>query len=139
MHASTVRLHTTLGVAQVHGGLAARRDAPRRESGVQRMPRPRDLLLLLAVALTGAMTAHWKGGPREVDFFDAKGVVVATTTLELFSNCTVTPEMPVSSEDRAPLESKSRQTVPNKILLMLLNLILRKIQKAKEVWKWQTN
>jgi phenylalanyl-tRNA synthetase beta chain len=29
----------------------------------------------VAIALTGAATTHWKGGPREADFFDAKGIV----------------------------------------------------------------
>jgi phenylalanyl-tRNA synthetase beta chain len=28
-----------------------------------------------AIALTGAVTGHWKGGTREADFFDAKGIV----------------------------------------------------------------
>jgi phenylalanyl-tRNA synthetase beta chain len=29
----------------------------------------------VGVALTGAVTEHWKGGPREADFFDVKGHV----------------------------------------------------------------
>jgi len=29
----------------------------------------------VGIALTGAVTEHWKGGPREADFFDAKGHV----------------------------------------------------------------
>ena len=30
-----------------------------------------------ASAITGAVTEHWKGGAREADFFDAKGIVEA--------------------------------------------------------------
>jgi phenylalanyl-tRNA synthetase beta chain len=29
----------------------------------------------VAIAWTGAVTEHWNGGPREVDFFDVKGVI----------------------------------------------------------------
>ncbi len=31
----------------------------------------------VALAITGAITEHWKGGAREADFFDAKGIVEA--------------------------------------------------------------
>ena len=38
---------------------------------------PRGETRAVALAITGAMTAHWKGGEREADFFDAKGMVEA--------------------------------------------------------------
>ena len=38
---------------------------------------PRGETRAVAVALTGAVTEHWKGGAREADFFDVKGIVEA--------------------------------------------------------------
>jgi phenylalanyl-tRNA synthetase beta chain len=38
---------------------------------------PRGETRAVALAITGAMSEHWKGGAREADFFDAKGMVEA--------------------------------------------------------------
>ena len=59
--------------AVAHNRRHGRRDVGLFEVGTRFNPRGETRAV--AIALTGAVTEHWKGGPREADFFDAKGIV----------------------------------------------------------------
>ena len=59
--------------AVAHNRRHGRRDVGLFEIGTRFSPRGETRAV--AIALTGAVTEHWKGGPREADFFDAKGIV----------------------------------------------------------------
>ena len=59
--------------AVAHNRRHGRRDVGLFEIGTRFSPRGETRAV--ALALTGAITEHWKGGPREADFFDAKGIV----------------------------------------------------------------
>jgi phenylalanyl-tRNA synthetase beta chain len=58
-----------------HNRRHGRRDVGLFEIGTRFAPRGETRAV--ALALTGAVTEHWKGGAREADFFDAKGIVEA--------------------------------------------------------------
>ena len=59
--------------AVAHNRRHGRRDVGLFEIGTRFSPRGETRAV--AIALTGAVTEHWKGGPRDADFFDAKGIV----------------------------------------------------------------
>ena len=59
--------------AVAHNRRHGRRDVGLFEIGTRFTPRGETRAV--AIAITGAVTEHWKGGPREADFFDAKGIV----------------------------------------------------------------
>jgi phenylalanyl-tRNA synthetase beta chain len=59
--------------AVAHNRRHGRRDAGLFEIGTRF--RPDGETRAVALALTGAVTEHWKGGAREADFFDAKGMI----------------------------------------------------------------
>jgi phenylalanyl-tRNA synthetase beta chain len=59
--------------AVAHNRRHGRRDAGLFEIGTRFTPRGETRAV--ALALTGAVTEHWKGGPRDADFFDVKGMV----------------------------------------------------------------
>src|SRR5262249_26763983 len=61
--------------AVAHNRRHGRRDVGLFEIGTRFAPRGETRAA--ALALTGAVTEHWKGGAREADFFDAKGLVEA--------------------------------------------------------------
>ena len=58
--------------AVAHNRRHGRRDVGLFEIGTRFTPRGETRGV--AMALTGAVTEHWKGGPREADFFDVKGI-----------------------------------------------------------------
>ncbi len=59
--------------AVAHNRRHGRRDVALFEVGTRFSPAGETRAV--AVAATGAITEHWKGGPREADFFDVKGMV----------------------------------------------------------------
>jgi len=59
--------------AVAHNRRHGRRDVGLFEIGTRFTPQGETRAV--AVALTGAVTEHWKGGARDADFFDAKGIV----------------------------------------------------------------
>ena len=61
--------------AVAHNRRHGRRDVGLFEVGTRF--RPTGETRAVALALTGAITEHWKAGAREADFFDAKGMVEA--------------------------------------------------------------
>jgi phenylalanyl-tRNA synthetase beta chain len=71
----TLRPHILPGLvdAVAHNRRHGRRDAGLFEIGTRFTPRGETRAV--ALALTGAVTEHWKDGARETDFFDAKGMV----------------------------------------------------------------